>query len=93
MNISQYWHFMLVVHVPYYTGSVFFPCTVPYPVNSNLPLQVSLYFNVYYSPLWLTGQIISLVNKVVVIHVCVYVCACVCTYVCVCMCVCMQNLT
>ena len=33
-------------------------------VVTFLPLQVALYFNVYYSPLWAIASILTLVNKV-----------------------------
>lgn len=39
-------------------------CPVGAEVVSFLPLQVSLYFNVWYIPLWMVASILSLANKV-----------------------------
>ena len=31
---------------------------------SSLPLQIALYFNVFYFPVWITAEIVMLVAKV-----------------------------
>ena len=35
-----------------------------------LPLQIALYFNVWYSPLWMVSSIVALVNKVIPLCLC-----------------------